>query len=225
MAESSKRSPNDGSAKAYSSPSEQYKNISRTEHLQANPYDKGAQIDEQQENTDEPMPRSTDSDDDDHHIIGKALSNSFAQANIWFTTSPDENSVIIIEFPFSIPAPATLLDKSHKPRWELIEAIPKMDPFLTKELESKSTARQKLDQDITRHLVQLKLPKTGFQSKLAEWLVANMTSHKTKKLLPVFSLANRLVRTPPKLSSRLRRDRQKLCNDKLTAGRILDHSS
>jgi hypothetical protein len=72
-----------------------------------------------------------------------------------------------------------------------------MDPFLPEELKAKSKARQKLDQEITRHLVRLKLPKTGFQSKLTEWLMENITSYKSKKLLPVFSLANRLVLTPP----------------------------
>jgi hypothetical protein len=197
MAESLKRAPNDGDAKAYSSPNDRLKKSSRTGHLQTNPYAKGTKIDEQQDNPDDPMLPPTESNDDDNKLIGKALLTSFAQANVWFTISPDDASVLVIESLTTIPLPSTLLDKNHQPRWALIEAIPKIEPFLPEELEAKSKARQKVDQEITRHLVRLKLPETGFQSKLTVWLLENITSYKTKKILPVFSLANRLVRTPP----------------------------
>jgi hypothetical protein len=71
------------------------------------------------------------------------------------------------------------------------------DTSVPEELESKSNSRLKLDQEITPHLVRMKLPETGFQAKLSEWLIANLASCKTNKILPVFSLANRLAQTPP----------------------------
>jgi hypothetical protein len=196
MAEQAKRAPKDGNGTDYSSPNDRNKKISRTDHLLNNPYTKGTQIEEEQEKRDDPSILPPTADDGDTRILGKVLLELFVQANIWFTINPEDTSVIIIEAPTSIPAPSTLLDRKYKPRWELIAAIPNMDPFLPEELQSKGTRQLKLDQVITRHLVRMNLPKTGFQAKLSTWLINNLASYKTKKILPVFSLANRLARTP-----------------------------
>jgi hypothetical protein len=170
--------PNDGDAKAYSSPSDRLRKASRTGQLQTNPDAKGPKTDKQQENPDDPMLPPTESNDDGNKMIGKALLESIA--------SPDDDSVLIIEAPSSIPSPSTLLDKNHQPRWALIESIPKMEPFLLEEFEEQSNVQQKVDQKIMRHLVRLRFPKKGFQSKLKDWLLANVTSYKTKKTLPSF---------------------------------------
>jgi hypothetical protein len=140
MAEPVKRLSNDGTGPEYSSPNDQNKKMSRTDHLLNNPYAKSTQIEEEQDKPDDPSMLSPTAVDDDTRLLGKALLESFAQASIWFNINPNDTSILIIESPTSIPAPSTLLDKNHKPIWELIADIPKMDSFLQEELVSDSTS-------------------------------------------------------------------------------------
>jgi hypothetical protein len=96
-----------------------------------------------------------------------------------------------------IPTPSTLLDTNNKPRWDVIKSIPKTDILLPEELLPDTKFRKTLDQELARNLVRLQLPETGFLSQLAVWLIDNLKQYHHKKILPVFSLANRLARIPP----------------------------
>jgi hypothetical protein len=195
MDETPKRAASDGDGTNYSSPNDRHNKVSLTSNLAIKNYQKTPPIDEAQIHSSAPLPFSNN--DDDTTLIGKILLESFTQANIWYTPSPDDKIIMIIESPSMIPAPLTLVDTNNKPRWDIIKAIPKTDLLLLEDMFPTDPHRKKLDLEIDRHLVRINLPKTGFIPQLSAWFLANLKTTRNKKCLPVFSLANRFARTPP----------------------------